>query len=563
MTASRPRWRRENDIEKLKILVVDDTRTILLLLQTLLTKHGHTVVTASDGLEAIRAFLHEDPDVILMDVMMPNMDGIEAAQHIRDISAVIPIFFLSADTGEESVRKALQIGSDYIAKPLQPAQLLDKLNAHFRAVLAYREVVEQKKEVQRLHDTMVEESRVAAHVLRRMLSRTEYPSTMLQYTVIPSGIFSGDIVLAGTTPSGKLNVILADAIGHGLPAAFSVMPLVPAFEAMTRKGFPLEDILVEINRRLKSVMPLGRFIAATAVSVDFHSGACEVWVGGNPAVMILSQGSLSHVASSHLALGLNEIEDRAAFVCESLQLQPSDRLVLFSDGLTEAWDRSVRSAEGELAAFIRNCPPAEIFDRVVATTQNYHRHDDTSLVVLHMGSVVDAPRPPPSVPLGNASLALSLDAAQLSDPEIAHTVINLAIAMKLVAADDGQFAVVFSELFANALDHGVLGIPSEIKYANGDGFENYMRLRSERLEALTHGAISVRIEKSEFAGKLATLLNIVDSGPGFDQAVLLDDGPAGQEVSAGRGIKLVLNICYDVSFAGSGNQVSAYIPRQR
>ncbi|MFA7279232.1 MAG: response regulator, partial [Sterolibacterium sp.] len=203
---------REFTIEKLKILVVDDSNTNVLMMKMLLNTMGHDVVTASDGLLGIEAFRQEDPEVILMDVMMPNMDGIESARRIRKISAVVPIIFLSAATDTGLMEQALRLGSDYITKPIQMPQLLDKLNAHFRTILAYREVLAQKKEVEQLHARLVDENTIASHVLTRMLSGFQPPSDILQYTVIPSGMFSGDIVLVGATPSGKLNILLADAI---------------------------------------------------------------------------------------------------------------------------------------------------------------------------------------------------------------------------------------------------------------------------------------------------------------------------------------------------------------
>lgn len=554
---------RKTAIEKLKILVVDDTNTNVLMLKMLLGKLGHDIVSASDGLQGIKAFLQENPDVILMDVLMPNMDGIEAARHIRKISAVVPIIFLSADTDSAHMEQALRIGSDYITKPIQVPQLLDKLNAHFRTVLAYREVLAQKKEVVKLHDRLVDENTIAAHVLSRMLDGFLPPSKTLQYTVIPSGVFSGDIVLAGSTPSGKLNVLLADAIGHGLPAAFSLMPIVPAFDAMTRKGFPLEDILCEINNTLKNVMPIGRFIAATAVSMDWETGCCEVWVGGNPGVMILSNRSLRLLPSAHLALGLADSEDKAEFVCESVQLLPGDRVIFASDGLIEAWDSGIKEKEGEVGEFILRCKPAEIFDRMLDVLRRYHHHDDKSLAVLHMErEQATAPSQTGQIAkFQHTRLVLDLNTSQLANPKIGATIVDVAHRMGIIEPTDGLFGTVFSELFANALDHGILGLSSELKYASPDGFEKFMQKKEESLASLDQGRMSVQIEATEFCGKPATLLRIIDSGPGFDQALLVADGKFGDQSTAGRGFKLVMNTCLKVAYAGTGNDVTAYIPR--
>jgi CheY-like chemotaxis protein/anti-sigma regulatory factor (Ser/Thr protein kinase) len=542
----------------LKILAVDDARSNLLLLKTLLGDYGHTIVTASDGLQAIQACLDENPEIILMDVNMPNMDGIEAARRIRESNKHVPIIFLSSATDAQSIGQALQFGTDFITKPIQPHQLLDKLNAHFRSILANREIIEQKKQVQILHEQLLDENRVAAHVLSRMLSRMVPPSDFLQYTVIPSSIFSGDVVLAGTTPSGRLHVILADAIGHGLPAAFTLLPLIPAFNAMTGKGFPLEDILFEINKTLKNMMPVGRFIAATAISVDFQTGACEVWVGGNPSIIILNNQTIRHIPSTHLALGIAHAENKLAFTCQSIQLSQGDQIIFFSDGLAETW------AGSSLEDFILSCPPTEVFSRLQETTSDHKGHDDTSLVVLQMRKelAISQQEPPAVAKLADSRIVLDLDTRQIANPDIVHTIVDLAYRIGIVSTDDVLFGLVLSELFSNALDHGVLGLSSETKYADVDGFDAYINLREERLANLKNGYISIQIEASEFSGKPATLLRIIDSGPGFDQSILHNDGDYQHQASAGRGIKLVMNTCHKLSFAGSGNDVTAYIPRK-
>jgi len=535
------------------------------MLKTLLERQGHVVVTASDGLEAIRCFLQEYPDLILMDVMMPNMDGIEASRHIREVSQIIPIIFVSAANDERLVEQGLAIGSDYITKPINLSQLNQKLNAHFRAIRAHRELIAQQREVQRLHDALLEENQVAAHVLDKMLSRMLPPGGSVEYTVVPSGLFSGDIVMAGTAPSGRLNIMLADAIGHGLPAAFSLMPIMPVFDAMTRKGFPLDDILFEINKTLRKVMPVGRFIAATAVSVDFTTGTCDVWVGGNPPAAILSSGKLRKVPSSHLALGIVDLDDRDEFVCETVHLQRDDKLIFWSDGLVEAWDGAIAASAGNLDSFIVNCEPAKVFEQVMNLSNRHARHDDTSLVVLHMDAdVTIADRHVPQIAKHPYSrIELDLDIPQLANPDVVHDITALAHKLGLVAPNDGLFGVVFVELFANALDHGVLGLSSELKYAGDNSLESFARIREEKLACATDGHIKIEIEAGEFSGTAATRLRLVDSGAGFDQSLLLHDGDYAHSATAGRGFKLVMGICLDVSYSGAGNDVTAYIPAER
>jgi DNA-binding response OmpR family regulator len=116
----------------MKILVVDDDQPSVKMISYLLKEEGHAVSSAKDGQEALEAVEKDPPDLIIMDVMMPRMDGFEATRRIRQIMSV-PIIILSAK-GETSDKVAgLQLGADdYLAKPFEPAELLARVQAVLR-----------------------------------------------------------------------------------------------------------------------------------------------------------------------------------------------------------------------------------------------------------------------------------------------------------------------------------------------------------------------------------------------------------------------------------------------
>ncbi len=545
--------------ETLKILAVDDTRSNLLLLKALLGDCGHTLITATDGLEAIEAYTREQPDVILMDVMMPRMDGIESATRIRASNPFLPILFLSANTDEDSIERALKVGTDYITKPIQPQQLLDKLRAHFRGVMAHRALLHQKEELERLHAQLMDENDMAAHALERMLSRMLPPDEHVQYSVTPAGIFSGDLVLTGKTPSGRLHVMLADAIGHGLPAAFKLLPLISLFMTMTQKGFSMSDILIAANQMLKEILPVGNFIATTAVSVDYPAGQAHFWVGGNPTALVRRGDKLLKIPSRHLALGIAPTDNPAEFECEPFALEKGDAIVFFSDGLSETWETD------ELEAFLLAGPADALFTRLQSATQNRVGHDDASLVVLPITEqstqTLAAPTHQGSGKTRARRLVFDLDAAQMADPKILDVLLDMLHRLGIVSSDDGLFGMALAELFSNALDHGVLGLSSESKYATEDGFELYAQEREKRLAALQNAYISIRVDVTEFSGQPATRIRIIDSGPGFDQSSF-HHALQHDTAKAGRGLALLRNTCLKVAFVGKGNDVTAYVPRK-
>jgi two-component system alkaline phosphatase synthesis response regulator PhoP len=118
-----------------KVLVVDDEEPILELLKYNLEKQGYDVRTASDGVEAVEVARKFHPELVLLDIMMPKMDGVEACRQIRAIPELVNTFivFLTARAEEYSEIAAFDVGADdYILKPIKPRVLMSRISAIFR-----------------------------------------------------------------------------------------------------------------------------------------------------------------------------------------------------------------------------------------------------------------------------------------------------------------------------------------------------------------------------------------------------------------------------------------------
>jgi len=116
----------------MKVLVVDDARSNRLLVARFIEAMGHTTIEASDGEEAVAAFIREKPDLVLMDVIMPGVDGFEATRRIRAIEgqAWVPVIFLSAQEDERDIATGIEAGGDdYLAKPVSQVVLSAKMRA--------------------------------------------------------------------------------------------------------------------------------------------------------------------------------------------------------------------------------------------------------------------------------------------------------------------------------------------------------------------------------------------------------------------------------------------------
>jgi len=116
---------------KKKVLLVDDSSTVLLMEKMILAKGPYEIVTARDGVEGVAKAKSEQPDVILLDVMMPNLDGLSACAAIRadEATAHIPIVMVTTRGEEQNIETAFRNGcTDYVTKPINGLELLTKLN---------------------------------------------------------------------------------------------------------------------------------------------------------------------------------------------------------------------------------------------------------------------------------------------------------------------------------------------------------------------------------------------------------------------------------------------------
>ena len=134
----------------MKILIVDDSATIRVALRSLVEKMGHAVVEADDGVKALAAYRSDRPDPVLIDVMMPVMDGYEAARRMREFSPEewVPIIFLSSKEADQDLDRAIEAGGDdYLVKPVSFVVLNAKIRALHRIETMRSKLLEMSREL--------------------------------------------------------------------------------------------------------------------------------------------------------------------------------------------------------------------------------------------------------------------------------------------------------------------------------------------------------------------------------------------------------------------------------
>jgi two-component system, sensor histidine kinase and response regulator len=133
-----------------RILVIDDLPENVFMLQDRLENEGYEVVTAYDGKTGIAKAISDMPDLILLDVMMPEMTGIEACKILKQdpATADIPIIIVTAKSGADDAKEGLEAGAfDYIKKPFEKIEMLARINSALKLAEAHKQVVEAEKRI--------------------------------------------------------------------------------------------------------------------------------------------------------------------------------------------------------------------------------------------------------------------------------------------------------------------------------------------------------------------------------------------------------------------------------
>ena len=234
----------------IKILIADDEEMVRVALQMLIEKMGYQVIAVASGAQAVAAFVHEQPDLVLMDVMMPDMDGYQTTEYIRELSgdSFIPIIFITAISDEKELAKCVERGgNDFLIKPISPAVLQAKIEAFAQMRRLYMAVQSQRDELAQHNRWLKREYEIAEGVFAKVMHSSGLTSPNIKYVLSPQAIFNGDLLLAAYRPSGELHLLLGDFTGHGLSAAIGTIPVADIFNGMTAKGFPIPEIVAEIN----------------------------------------------------------------------------------------------------------------------------------------------------------------------------------------------------------------------------------------------------------------------------------------------------------------------------
>ncbi|MBF0213353.1 MAG: SpoIIE family protein phosphatase [Magnetococcales bacterium] len=564
----------------MKILIVDDDPINRTILQRLLGKEGHDVFTADNGRDGVDGFALHQPDLVLMDIRMPGMNGYEAAREIKRIgpSRFTPIIFLTAVTDEEGLVQCIDAGGDdFLTKPFNRTILQAKIGAMERIRQLHARLRLQKEELELHQERVHQELEVGRHIFSHIVRAGNLlDAPCLNHWTSPMTLFNGDLLVASYNPSGGLHIMLGDFTGHGLSAAVGAMPVADIFYDMTAQGFSIGDMAEAMNVKLLSIMPRRMFCAACLIEVDHRQKSLVIWNGGLPDVLITDDKGqvVQRVVSSRMPLGVARMtrEDRKV---EILEMRPGYRVFLHSDGVTEANDRtgSMYGVERLESHFDGTLPPETLFHTILDDLEQFRgdaeQTDDISLLEIVCDRAGEEPRgieekrqrtaiPPTS---WEASFTFSAQTLKTVDP--LPTVINAVMNLQAPSGHRERLYTILAELFSNALDHGLLKLDTRTK-TTPTGFIQYYTEREERLARLDEGSIRLELvhrpraseteDPEPRGGEIHILMEDTGSGFELDQIHTQLQGNTGH---GGRGIALVRSLCHSLEYQGRGNRAKA------
>ncbi|RRI22861.1 response regulator [Pseudomonas aeruginosa] len=333
------------------LLIIDDDEVVRGSLAAYLEDSNFKVLQALNGLQGLQIFESEQPDLVICDLRMPQIDGLELIRRIRQTASETPIIVLSGAGVMSDAVEALRLGAaDYLIKPLEDLAVLEHSvrRALDRAYLRvenqrYRDKLEAaNRELQASLNLLQEDQNAGRQVQMNMLPVTPWSIEGLEFShrIIPSLYLSGDFVDYFRVDERRVAFYLADVSGHGASSAFVTVLLkfmtTRLLYESRRNGtlpeFKPSEVLAHINRGLINTK-LGKHVTMLGGVIDLEKNSLTYSIGGHlPLPVLFVEGQASYLEGRGLPVGLF---DDATYDDRVMELPPSFSLSLFSDGILD------------------------------------------------------------------------------------------------------------------------------------------------------------------------------------------------------------------------------------
>lgn len=330
------------------ILIVDDTPdNIRILMETL--REEYKILAATSGEMALKAALAENPpDLILLDIMMPGMDGFEVCGRLKQNpdSRDIPVIFITAINSPEDETRGLKTGAvDFITKPFSPLVVKARVRTHLSLKLAYLEADNARKTAENAIRSMTEGIRYARLIQRSLLPSPDTFKTCMPESFVvwrPRDIVGGDIWFVDITPDDFLLGVV-DCTGHGVPGAFVSIIAASGLRSIVReeKCRDPATILRKLNSYVKTSLHQDTKRARSDDGMDvslcrFLKNDREiVFAGARQSLFHVRNGETTVIKGDRQSIGYKRSDMNFEFASHTVQAEPGMSFYLATDGFID------------------------------------------------------------------------------------------------------------------------------------------------------------------------------------------------------------------------------------
>jgi len=388
-----------------RILVVDDNPVNRTVLANLLSRQGYQVEQAAEGAEAVAKVRRIHPDLVLLDIVMPVMDGLCACEILRrdEKTRDIPVIMVSSLDLAETKMQCFAAGAvDYITKPFHSGEVLARIRTHLKIVTLTRTLRAKNRELKERQQVIEADLKAAAEIQRALLPASDLVLGSVRSTFLfqPCEQVGGDLFHAFSLDERFLAAYMVDVAGHGVTAAMLATQVAQALSPQggvimprkrrgrVRRPRPPVEVLSYLDRQF----PIERFnrsFTMVYLLLDQRTGRFSYTCAGHPPILqVTAKGRVLQHGKGGTMIGLGELAGER----EEGQgtWEPGDRLFLVSDGLLERLngeDLPAALAElADMAAALHDQPLEEVRNavryRVDKGMSRCRMCDDISLLVI-------------------------------------------------------------------------------------------------------------------------------------------------------------------------------------
>jgi DNA-binding response OmpR family regulator len=336
----------ENSGFKPKILVVDDNLKNIQVLGGFLQNEGFEVEFAVEGTSALEWISRQEFDLVLLDIMMPEMDGYEVCSIIKENpgNKDLPVIFITAKTDHDSIIQGFETGGvDYITKPFIKSELLARIKTHIEIKRSHDRLEKARKEIEEKNRSITSSIEYASNIQAALLRTSEayldrLPENFILF--LPKDIVSGDFYWFSCVDDLRIIAVM-DCTGHGVPGALmSTLGITYLNEIVHGERIMKPELIIDsLRKKIISALSQKGYsgtikdgIEGSVITFDPSTREIQYSASFNPLIFIHNE-ELLEIKADRIPIGY--YERAASFTNTKLTVSENDMIYLFSDGFMD------------------------------------------------------------------------------------------------------------------------------------------------------------------------------------------------------------------------------------